>query len=124
MIENDFFTVIESLNLGYPIAYTAIDFTPPQNSLWLEVKVFRNSGQDLGIAHNSSKIEEGLFQITVCDRPNKGIINMTTVANGIVAALPRGTVIGDVYIKKQPYLMQIIDMEDRVMLPITMQYST
>jgi hypothetical protein len=123
MIEQAFFERMEAGNYGLPIAYPAVDFTPPNTGLWLEVKVMRNTGLDDGIAFDSGKIEQGMFQINVCGRPNKGVIVLTNKAQDIIGTFPKGSLIGGVYLNRWPYLMQPIYSDDRVTLPITLPYS-
>jgi hypothetical protein len=122
-IELDFFIFLESLNLNIPIAYPAVKFTPPETGIWLEAKVLRNTGIDNGLSVVSTKVEQGIVQLNACTRPNAGIITLTNFANGLIAQIPKGLNIGDVKVIKQPYLMQPIYIDDRVILPITIEYS-
>jgi hypothetical protein len=122
-IELDFFIFLESLNLNIPIAYPAVKFTPPETGIWLETKILRNTGIDNGLSDVSTKVEQGIFQINVCLRPNQGIITLTNYANGLIGQIPKGLNIGGVKVIRQPYMMQPIYVDDRVILPITIEYS-
>ena len=123
-IQTALFDILASSALGLPIAWPGMNFTPPSSGQWLEVSLFPNEPTENGISDISSVMPRGNFQVAVADRPGAGVVTMTKTANDVQALYARGTVLVDpVRIQRMPYQMQMVKMDDRMMIPVTMPYS-
>lgn len=122
-IEEAFF---ESVAANFPlldISYPAVNFTPPNSGIWLEVTTFRNepANQPLG---NTRGVDQGIMQITVCRRPGLGMIGLRDAANEVLAAYPKGYTFASYHrIVNNPYMLSLIVEPDKIMLPVSMSYS-
>ena len=122
-IISSFFAALDAANLGYPISYPSITFQTPSTGNWLEVSFMPNEGIDQGIK-SPTVVKQGLFQINVCGKPDGGSIPLYTISEQVAAVFPKNTVItGNVRISKTPYNTDIISLDDRQLLPLTMMYS-
>lgn len=123
-IKSALFARLSSAALGYPIAWPGIDFTPPAVGHWLEVEFFPNEPLDQGLGYSSAEVPRGLFQISAASRPNDGVIGLGDVAQEIETLYPKGTTItGKARVVKHPYQMGSIKMDDRILIPVTIEYS-
>lgn len=124
MIEEDFFQAVEDAGLGLPIAWPGTDFKPPASGYWLEPRLFRGEGLDPGIPNSSRALDQGVMQINVGTRPGKGIIGLVQKATLVQAAFPKGkTFASGVRIVNNAYQLSIIEDGDKILLPVTMNYS-
>jgi len=122
-IAQAFFSIIDSAALGYPIAYPTKSFTPPDSGHWLEVSFMPNSGIDQGLK-SGTVLMQGLAQVNVCGRPDTGLIPLHNISEQVGALFPKNLVIsGNVRVSKTPYNTDIIPLEDRIILPLTVMYS-
>ncbi len=124
MIESDFFAMVAAKFPALPVAYPGIKFTPPQSGYWLEPLVFRNQPID-GANPDFAPLDRGVLQITVCMRPGIGIVGLTNISNQIRSAFPKNTKFSDgLKITATPYNLTVITEDDRIILPVSMTYST
>lgn len=122
-IAEAFFTQIKSANLGYPIAYPSISFTPPDSGNWLELSFMPNDGIDQGIK-SPTVLKQGLLQVNICGKPNGGLIPLQDISEQVAAVFPKNQIIsGNVRVSKTPYNTDIISIDDRQLLPLTVMYS-
>lgn len=122
-ITQAFFTIISGAALGYPIAYPSIKFTPPDGGNWLELSFMPNNGIDQGLS-SPAQIKQGLLQVNICGKPNCGLIPLQTISDTVAALFQKNTVLsGFVRISKTPYTTDIISLDDRQILPLTIMYS-
>jgi len=125
MIENDFFGALDNAALGYDIAWPGGDFSPPDSGYWLEPVVIRGDGIDIGLPYDSTFSPNGALRIGVCCRPGNGVIGLSLVAATVIAALPKGTRFSDgTFISNSPRAQSVIAETDRLIMPVTMNYST
>ncbi len=123
-IQQAFFTALSAAALGYPIAYPGRNFTPPDDGYWLVADIFPGNGIQNGISNSAQVVQGGLIQVSVYCRPNIGIIGLTTVADSVVDAFPKGTVLVDpVRVSRTPYHAARLDLDDRIQIPVTIPYS-
>lgn len=122
-IAEAFFTTVNDAALGYPIAYPSITFDPPDSGNWLELSFMPNTGIDQGIA-SPTVLKQGLLQVNVGGRPNSGLIPMQAISDTVAALFAKNSVLsGLVRISRTPYTTDIISLDDRQLLPITIEYS-
>ena len=122
-IATAFFTTVNTAALGYPIAYPSITFDPPDTGNWLELSFMPNTGINPGIS-SPTVIKQGLLQVNVGGKPNGGLIPLETIADTVAALFPMNSVLSDnVRISRTPYTTDIIPLDDRQLLPITIEYS-
>lgn len=119
-----FLTAVSGAALGYPIGWPGLTFNPPATGIWLEVSHMPNEGVQDGVSNDADVVPQGMFQIIAATRPGSGALGITGVADTIVAAFPKGTVLADpVRITRAPYQSPRVDEEDRIYIPVTIQYS-
>ena len=122
-ITQAFFEVVDGAGLGLPIAYPSITFTPPSSGQWLELSFMPNSGIDQGLS-SPTLISQGLLQVNICGKTNCGLIPLQTTSDTVAALFPKNSVLsGLVRISKTPYSTDIISLDDRQILPLTIMYS-
>lgn len=122
-IAGAFFTVVNDAALGYPISYPSITFDTPDSGNWLELSFMPNTGIDQGI-ESPTVIKQGLLQVNVGGQPNGGLIPLQNIADTVAALFPKNSVLsGIVRISRTPYTTDIISLDDRQLLPITIMYS-
>jgi hypothetical protein len=97
-------------------------FDTPSTGNWIELSVSPNN---LDITLNdTNSFKRGMFQINVCGKPDKNPLTLTTLSDTIATSMQKGTVIStDVKVTRTPYPMQLIPLNDRVILPVTIEYS-
>jgi hypothetical protein len=123
-IENDFFSAVDSANFGYEIAWPGVDFTPPDEGVWLEPIVIRGYGIDEGLPLDSIYMPNGTFRVGVCSRPGGGVVALVGVAQTIAATLVKGTRFADgSFIVNHPKLQTPIIQPDKITVPVTMAYG-
>ena len=125
-IRNALYQMLASANLGEPIAWPGVPFDPPtgDGALWVEVQSFPNQGIDDGLSHAASVAPQGIFQVSAFARQGGGEIAVSTLADQIAAAFPRGSIIaGAVKVSRHPYQLDPIHSTDRIEIPVTITYS-
>lgn len=122
-ITQAFFEKVSGAALGYPIAYPSITFTPPDSGNWLELSFMPNNGIDQGLS-SATVISQGLLQVNICGKPNGGLIPLQTISDTVAALFVKNTVLsGLVRVSRTPYTTDIISLDDRQLLPLTIEYS-
>lgn len=107
--------------LGYSVAYPGKSFTPPDSGEWLELNIIHNDlDPDLT---DQTIFRRGIIQLNVCGRPNKNPLTLYGIADGLVTGYPKASAISGATITKTPYTSSLLEMDDRVMLPVTFEYS-
>ena len=118
------FGQIASASLGYPIAWPGTDFTPPAAGVWLEPMVMPNTGIDNGLAATDATVPQGLFQVSVFDRPGRGILAVNRAADEVKGAfLKNATITGLVRVQRNPWSFEIQPDADRLSVIVTIPYS-
>lgn len=110
--------------IGYPIAWPGVKFTPPGSGAWLEVSIFEGTGQQPGMAYDSSYYPEGIIQVSAVTRTGFGFKPADDAAHAVVAALPAGTVIQDgIKITRRPTIGGELIDSDKLYLDVTARYG-
>ena len=118
------FSQLAAASLGYPIAWPGTDFMPPATGVWLEPMVMPNTGIDNGLAPTDGTVPQGLFQVSVFDRPGRGILEVNRAADDVKAAfLKNATITGLVRVQRNPYSFEIQPDGDRLSVIVTIPYS-
>jgi len=122
-IETALNQILEAAALGYPVAWPGIDFTPPANGEWLEVIYLPNQGVDDRLADDGYVSPQGIYQVTVASRPQSEI-KLREAAEAVQAVFPKGTRIsGNIRVGSHPYTSSARIEDDRMRLPVTVEYS-
>jgi hypothetical protein len=116
-------TKIAAAGFTVPIAYPGVTFTPPDKGSWLEVEIFENEPVEL-TANDAPISARGIIQITACTRNGKGMIELETLANQVLAAFPKGTrFAGAIKAVKAPARRTSITDADKLYLPVDIEYG-
>lgn len=107
---------------GLPIAYPDISFTPPPIGQWLEVRAFWNDGANYGMADDGPTVEQGFFRLMACGRTGSGLMDLQTLAESIVAAFPKGTMLAKARVERSPSMSGPIQDDDRSTIPVTIRW--
>lgn len=109
--------------LGYEVKYPAKKFTPPDSGPWLELSVSPNEGYAEGLNSNT-EVKQGIIQINVANRPNTSPVTLMSAVESVISQFPQGHVLTSfARVQKKPYVGGLLEMDDRVMYPITIPYS-
>jgi len=118
------FQQLDAAALGYPVAWPGIDFTPPSSGVWLEPMVMPNTGIDNGLAPTDGTVPQGLFQVSVFDRPGRGILAVNRAADEVKAAFVKNaTITGLVRVQRNPWSFEIEPNGDRLSVIVTIPYT-
>jgi len=118
------FQQLSAASLGYPIAWPGTDFKPPAAGVWLEPMVMPNTGIDNGLAATDVTVPQGLFQVSVFDRPGRGILAVNRAADQVKAAFPKNaTITGLVRVQRSPWSFEIQPDAARLSVIVTVTYS-
>ena len=105
-----------------PIAYPGISFTPPASGMWLELRPFWNDGENYGLADDGPTSEQGFFRLMACSRVGAGINDVQDLAEDIVAAFPKGTMLAKARVERMPTMSGPIQDDDRTTIPVTIRW--
>ena len=115
--------ILSAANLGYPIAWPGVDFTPPAKGEWLEVAFFPNTGRQNGLGNDAQLTPEGMYQVTCYTRPGSGVGSLQTAADAVRATFPKGRIMtGSVRVTRTPYDIQFDQGSDRIAIAVTIPY--
>ena len=119
-----FNTILSDANLGYPIGWPGVNFTPPATGAWLEVAFFPNTGRQNGLANSAQLTPEGMYQVSCYMRKGKvGVYLLQQLADAVRATFPKGRIItGSVRVTRTPYDMQFEQGSDRIAIAVTIPY--
>lgn len=122
-IQSAFFHLLSVSGFSHPISWPGIDFTTPTTGYWIESSFFPNVGDQPGLAYDSAELKQGLFQVDVYTRPGSGEIALQEQAQIVADAFPRGTFLIDRVRIIRAYLSASIKMDDRIFIPVTIEYT-
>lgn len=105
-----------------PVAWPGVNFTPPQTGAWLEVAWFPNETVNLALGNDGSQLR-GFGQVSCCVRPGAGIVSPLSIAEAVIAALPKGTALGVATVEKRPWASNVLVADDRISTYVTIRYS-
>lgn len=123
-IKQALFSLLQSANLGHPIAWPGCNFEPPGSGEWLEVSFFPNEGIDNGLSYSDGVTPQGIFQVECVTRPGRGTVKLGAVADQVRGAFLKGqTITGMVRVIRTPYDMELDPRDDRMSIVVTIEYS-
>ena len=104
------------------IAYPNKSFTPPDSGFWLEMTAFPNPvDPDL---NGNYVAQRGIWQINVCARKEIDPSSVYKKVDELLAIGPeKGVTSSGITITTAPKVMSQIQLDDRFILPITIEYS-
>lgn len=112
-----------SMSPALPVAFPGVGFNPPSTGYWLELNWIPNQTVNYGLAADAPVLLQGMAQVNVCWRPGPGILGGMALAGQVIAAFPKGTVIGNtVRIYRKGWVGGDIPDPERVMLPVTLMW--
>lgn len=115
--------ILVNAALSYPIGWPGINFTPPTDGEWLEVRFLPNRGIDQWIANDSDVSPQGIYQIEVFSRPQSEL-KLQVAIDAVSALYPKGTKLADnVRVSKPPYSSVLDIQSDRMSVSISIEYS-
>lgn len=115
-------TFAGSLSSPLPVAFPDVQFTPPDEGPWLEVKWFPNETQNYGIGNEGPSVHRGFGQVAVVTRKGTGLVDLLVVAGGVLAAFTKGTLLGPARVYRKGWVSSVVQDTDRTLLPITIPY--
>lgn len=123
-IQQALVTILNNASFGYPVAWPSVNFTPPATGVWLETAFSPSADLDEGLSYSDDTIPRGFFQVTVYDRPNRGVFVSVGVAESVQSLFAKGTVIsGNIRVVRKPDIMSMIEVDDRIGIPVSVEYS-
>jgi len=115
---------IESSGFTDQIAYPGIKFDPANLTQWIEVDILENGFDDFDTENDGQKTERGILQISAVCKPGSGIVILDALAKTIQTKFPKGTILCDkIRVTKHPYRMDVITTDDRLIMPVSINYS-
>lgn len=124
-IKQALFSMLNDAALGYPIAWPAIKFTPPDSGQWLEVGYAPNLDLDNALEYTSGYISRGIFQVIVYDRPNGGSFTAGAIAEQVQDLFAKGAnIVDQVRVVKRPEILPMDAMDDRFGIVVSIEYSS
>lgn len=104
------------------VAYPGKKFTPPDSGLWWEMSISPNdidpdiSGEEV--------IRRGIWQINICARPDTSLLTVSAAADDFILDGPeKGVAAEGITITSVPKVSGLIELDDRLIMPITITYS-
>jgi hypothetical protein len=117
--------MLDNAALGYPILWPGRGGTPPNTGIWLQVQFQPNQGIDNGLGPNDKRLPQGIFQVSVFDRPSAaGWLPAQGVAQQVIDTFPKNATIVDlVRVQREPYTLPVDSMDDRLEVVVTIPYT-
>lgn len=105
-----------------PVLWPGKKQTPPDEGIWLQVKLFPNEPFDENWSEGCVDAR-GFLQIEVHFRPGMGEIEPSELADALIDYFPKELMLGPVRVKKRPWQSPPVEDGDEVFIPITVPYS-
>lgn len=112
-------------SVSLPIIWPGLQSAPPQEGIWLETKFFPNEPVDRAWDNDACVEARGYFMVYVCfrQRPDAGQVEPSLVADAIIEHFPKGTELGPVRVRKQPWQSPAITPDASMSyIPVTVSY--
>lgn len=106
-----------------PVIHQGVHGEPPAEGAWLETRFFPNRTENYGLSDSGPSAHRGFCQVTACERPGRGILSGLELANAVVSAFPKGTLLGSARVNVKPWISSVIVMGDRIIHPVTVRYE-
>lgn len=104
------------------VAWPGVQFTPPEDDSWLEMAWFPNETLNLTLGNDGSQYR-GFGQVSCCCRPGSGDGVALALADSVIDAFPKGTVLGIAKVESKPWASTVLTSPDRISVPVTVRYS-
>jgi hypothetical protein len=104
------------------VAYPNVDFKPGSSSMWLEARYFPNESETVTWGNQEAHVAIGFLQVLVMYRTGVGQIAASELADKLITAFPKGTVISNVSVRRRPSQAPAVQLDDKAFIPITISY--
>lgn len=111
-----------------PIAWPGGSYNPPDQGMWLEVKLFPNEPVDPVWNSDGCYNAIGFFQVLVGFRPGAQaeasgrLIDASELADLVINHYSKGTFLGPVRVLKTPWQSPPVTESDKLFIPVTIPY--
>lgn len=95
--------------------------TDAPDGRYLDVRIFPNRPRAQGLS--SMRLDQGLLQVEVVWKKNKGVIAPAAVADEIIAHFPNGLSMGPAKVNGQPYASAALSANAEFRMPITIPWT-
>lgn len=102
----------------HPVAFYGIDFTPPDEGIYLQVVPFYNDNKD----YFQVSVARGFFRINAIDKVGHGPMPALEMAEQIASWFPRGSQWGGATITGSAGIGGPIQDSDRLIVPVTFRW--
>lgn len=110
--------------LGLPLSMPNVPFTPPDSSMYLEVRHFRNT--NLNPTWGEDRVLLGVYQISVIDPNQAGEIPATAIASQVIDAFHKNTNlysgVAHVVVYENPTLLTTVQLANKSAYPVSIPY--
>jgi hypothetical protein len=121
-----FLSGLNSLSLGYSIAWPNVNFTPTAGAGYLRASLLPAQSDQVTLGTAGRNRLRGLFQVAVVWPQGKGEVAPMDLAGRIIAGLKRGTIITNgginVRVLSPPYVAPPVQEPDWVNIPVYVPY--
>lgn len=116
--------MLDNASLGYPIAWPAYDFLPPDSGMWLEVAFAPNTDIDNALAYDSGYLSRGFYQVSIFSRKGLSSYNPGELAAIIKNIFRKGTrIIDQVMIVSRPDVMPMEPDDSKIGIAVSIEYT-
>lgn len=106
------------------VIWPGLQSEPPEQGMWLQADMFPNEPTDMAWDNDACVDTRGFFQILVCFRPGRGLIEPSELADALVDHFPKGTALGPVRVRKRPWQAPVVIPDASTLyIPVTVAYS-
>lgn len=117
-----FLGILDGAGLGVPIAWPGVEFVPPDNSPWIEARMFPNEPNDPFWDAPACVQAVGFFQVIVAVRPGNGVIDAYDLAQQVQNLFTKATPVADVIVSKT-WQSPDVEEDNRISIPVTIRYT-
>ena len=112
----------QSYSPDIPVMWPNKGDDPPDTGMWLEARFFPNRPFDNTWAETCGTAK-GFCQLIAATRKGQGEVDVSELADDIVAAFPKGKDIGGARVSEQPTRAPAINDDSRFYIPVTIYYT-
>lgn len=117
-----FFAEVHEFDSCIPVAYSGVDFTPPDTGLWLEVQPFPNEPDNISWDADGQQVYLGFMRVAIYFRSGAGIITASEFADKVIAHFHKGKDLGPVKVERRPFTGPVIADNDYLFISVTIPY--
>ncbi len=105
------------------VLWPGLQETPPETGMWLQPKLSPGESGDIAWDNDSCINTTGMFQILVYFRPGHGQIEPSELADALIEFFPKGTELGPVRVRKQPWQTPMVTEDaSSLYIPVMVPY--